>query len=936
MCFYPDPAKRNPMQNGKYSKTRRPPAALTIAFLFGYSLMAQAANPSHESQEEYRAAIIEIQNLLQTNPNDAEARRRLGLVNLEWGHGPEAEKELRRAIEFSAFPESLLIPLLESLLMQGKYQEALDEKLPLALLSADHQATLLAYRGEAWLGLYRPDKAEEEFGRALQMSPESVATKLGQARLAQTRQQFDVAGRLLAEVLAVEPNNPKAWSLQGGLFEATKQWDKAEDSYSKAIALKRFGPVERASRAMLRINTDRLEAAQADLDVLKREAPNFFLTLYTEGLMSLRMDLFGEAQLSLERALKQNDRFNSINYYLGIAHYYQGHDREAQKYLEAFSAYSPEIVEARVFLASLQFRRGDHEEARALLKTVLVEQPNNLPALKLMSDIEVLGGNHEQGLQYLRKFSELDRQRKQARKGQTAEPTDPADRIDVLAEMEGNSGVIDPKLARTVSTEVLQHLRAGKFAEAQAVIHKLAAKAPENPLTDHLAGLVYLAQNDPAKAKSAFRAALAKKPGDPVLTHRLAQLELRSRNAAMARRLYEQALERDPGNLSLRMHLAELDGQEGKVKEMQDRLIEVIQDHPTDLEPRVTLATQMLKSGQAGRAQALLEELRDGYPRNPTLTILLIKAQLENHQVKQALATAQGFVAAEPRSAMAHYLLAMAYAENQDPARSREALEKAMSTDRNFLPARHSYIRQRVGQGDFEHADRELRSLAEEYPEDVQVMLLRCWVASAERRFPEAVQACEAAWKRSKTSDTVIALAKATWLAGDHRAALNLLERWIDAHPQDALVRIAAGDFYMAEHQTAAAIRHLERVLREHPDNILVMNNLAWLYRETAPDKALGAARRAASLAPHAPDVLDTLAMIELDRGDAAKAVELLTHAAELAPGKKLVRYHLALALEKAGKRQEAARWLKDVLADPRGFPERREAQALLDKVSAN
>lgn len=890
--------------------------------------------PPNPSAAEYRTATLELKSNLQAHPDDREARRKLGLIELEFGRGAEAEKELRQAIALGVFPETLQIPLTESLLMQGKFQEVLDQKLPLALLAEAHQATLMAYRGESWLGLNRPEKAEEEFGRALQLDPRCAAAKLGMARLAQSRRQFHDAEQLIAEVLATAPDDAKAWSLQGSLFEATGRLEQAEESYGKAIALKKFSPIEHASRALIRINDNRMEAAQADLDVLRRKAPDFFLALYAEGLMNLRREQYEEAQSNLEKALKRNDRFNSIHYYLGIAHFFQGHDLEAEKYLQTFSAYQPEVPEAKLFLALLKFRKGYYEETRSLLNTVLAKQPDNPTALKLMSDLEVLSGNREQGLQYLKKFSELKRRQVQAQNGKPRETAGPADKVDILSGLEVSRGV-DPELARNVTSLVLRYLRAGEFKQAEAAVDKVRKKAPNNPLADYLAGLIELAQNAPDKARTAFEKALAKKPGDPVLIHTLAQLALRNQDAGKARQLYAEALARDPGNQSFRMSLAELDGYEGKTGEMEERLAGIVKDYPTDLEPRMTLAAHFLKTGQPSRAQAVLEEIREGYPHNPALTTLLIKVQLDNHQSGQALATAKAFVADEPNSAMAYYLLASAHAQNRDQPQMRGALEKAMSLDRQFLPARYSLIKLLASRNDFARAHAELSTLAGEYPDNVEVALLQGWMASAEGKPGEAVAAYQAAWNKAKTSETVTSLAKAEWQAGDRDRAIGLLEDWIQSHPDAALPRIAVADFYTAAGKSEPAIRHLEKVLQKHPENTLVLNNLAWLCRKTDPDKALGAARRAASLAPHAPNVLDTLAMIELDRGDTHRAIELLSHAAKLAPAQKPIRYHLALAQNKAGKPREAIRLLQEVLADKRPFPEQKDASALLEKLSA-
>lgn len=68
--------------------------------------------------------------------------------------------------------------------------------------------------------------------------------------------------------------------------------------------------------------------------------------------------------------------------------------------------------------------------------------------------------------------------------------------------------------------------------------------------------------------------------------------------------------------------------------------------------------------------------------------------------------------------------------------------------------------------------------------------------------------------------------------------AIGLLEDWIQSHPDAALPRIAVADFYTAAGKSEPAIRHLEKALQKHPENTLVLNNLAWLLQDRS-DKAL-------------------------------------------------------------------------------------------------
>ncbi len=918
----------------KHSSFRLSQSALALllqSILVLTACDAKADEPT--DKREYQTASIKLQTTLQKNPQDKEARQQLGLLNLEWGNWPLAEKELRRAIELGGPQETLQFSLAEALLMQGKYQEVLDYLAPMALMSAQDQAMLLAYRGDAWQGLNQPEKARTEYETALHMEANSPLALLGLARLALADNRAEEAQKRVTEVLALAPNEPKAWSLQGALFESSKQMEKAEESYSKAIGLKHFSPIELASRAIVRINRDKLKEAQEDFNVLRKQAPNFFLTEYAAGILDVKLGKYAEAQTSLEKALKMNDRFAAINYYLGIAHLYQNHDHEAEQYLAAFMKAQPQAVEPRLFLAQAKFNRKDREAARNLLLPLLEKQPDNEYALKLMSDIEFAEGNHGKGFQYLDKLAKLPKPSDKAAGGMEAMPNE--DKNKVLAYLE-TAKEVDAKLARQLTTIVLGQIAAKDFGHAEELIDKIGKKAPGNPLADNLLGLMRLGQNAPDQARASFEAALEKSPGNPAIIHELAQLAVREGKPEAARRLYEKALRTYPKDMPTRLHLAELDGLEAKPKAMEERLSGVIKDYPTALQPRMMLANYFLNTGDPGRAQSLLQDLQQGYADNASFMVLLIHTQLENHDSNKAMASAKVFVQLAPSSPMSHYLLASAYAELRDTANSRKELEQAIALDTKFLPARYSLVKLLATEKKMPEANAALEALAKQYPDSVETLALQGWLATEQGKPAQAVAAYRSAFEKSPGAKTVTDLARAEWRAGDKENGAKTLEDWIQRHPDDAPAHLLAAEFYVAQHQDGAAIQHLEAILKTHPENALVMNNLAWLYRSTAPEKALEMAQGAAAIAPKSPNVLDTLAMIELGQGQTAKSVKLLKRAVEFAPQYKPAQYHLAIAMDKANQPADARRILQDLLADPRPFPDQQDAKALFDKLSAH
>jgi tetratricopeptide (TPR) repeat protein len=112
------------------------------------------------------------------------------------------------------------------------------------------------------------------------------------------------------------------------------------------------------------------------------------------------------------------------------------------------------------------------------------------------------------------------------------------------------------------------------------------------------------------------------------------------------------------------------------------------------------------------------------------------------------------------------------------------------------------------------------------------------------------------------------------------------------------------------------------------------MNDLAWMVRQENPSEALEYAERAATLWPKSALVLDTLAMVLLEKGQYERAVSVASRARELAPNAPDLSYHLALIQERSGLTAEAAATLKQLLLEHREFGERKEAEALLKKLT--
>ena len=103
------------------------------------------------AKDDLKAAVIQVKNALQENPDLAEARYILAVALLRSGDAVGAETELRKAMALK-YPEEKTVPsLAQALLAQGQYKKLIDEMADKDLSQPAAKAELLTAVATAYI-----------------------------------------------------------------------------------------------------------------------------------------------------------------------------------------------------------------------------------------------------------------------------------------------------------------------------------------------------------------------------------------------------------------------------------------------------------------------------------------------------------------------------------------------------------------------------------------------------------------------------------------------------------------------------------------------------------------------------------------------------------------------------------------------------------------
>jgi putative PEP-CTERM system TPR-repeat lipoprotein len=935
-----------PERRGTAVRTRH---TLYIAAAISASILAACGqrastqdviNRAHKNlaAHNYRAAAVDLENLLSVRPEDAEIRLELAQARLRTGRYAEAEAAFHSAQQLGAKDTVVRPGLTETLLSEGRPQEVLDEiaKQP-AYEPLD--AELLSLRGRALMALTRLDEARASFDQALNLNPADTRARIARATLLES--QGDAAGAkedLLKAVSLAAPDDFSARLALGTWYRNQRQGQEAKVELSKALDIAIAGiragsePPRDEVRVLAMLGDADLllndvASAQQREDRMKKLAPHDSVTLLLQARIYLAQKRVDETRTVLEELLSRDPSNEQAKVLAGAADASAGKLEQAAMYLSSALAQAPGDVSARRLLAQVQLQQHLPEEA---LKTASGPNAAADPDLLLLAGrASAMTGDLTGATQFLERSEQAAPQEKTRALAVAAAylSTNRApEAVKLLQELE----VPDALASRREWLLLQALLKSGPHADVKAEAIRFVQSRPRDQQAMLVAERGLWLADDAADARGLIDKAAQLDPHSTGPWLALAALEWSQKNASAADAALKHALQLDPHDAGALMDEAQIAYTQGDLKTAIRYLEQARSVAASSLQPRVILARLYLVQGQASSAASVLAEARKIAPDDFDVQLLDGTMTLTQGNAAQAIDDFQKLVARAPRSAPMRTNLARAYILGHRPDDAHAALDEALKMEPTYWPAIALQTSLALDQPDLKVAEASMQSLrASKAPRSV-VSYNEGDLAARKGDFAAALKGYTEAAGLSPSSALTLKITAMRHLL--HIADPDApLREWLQHAPGDVPVRLVLAEDMEKQGDTSGAAAQYEALLTSAPKQVIALNNLAWIKLQTGQyPVGLDLAKRAYDIAGGNPAVADTYGWALEQSGRGADALQVLRKASSSDPKNNSIRLHLAVTELKQGEKADARRDLQALVDAHLQGSEGEQARTLL------
>ncbi|HVP86288.1 MAG TPA: XrtA/PEP-CTERM system TPR-repeat protein PrsT [Rhizomicrobium sp.] len=878
---------------------------------------------------DVKTAIIYLKNAVTMAPKNGQVRAELGYLLLRTGDAISAERELRQARADGADDQVVLPSLFQAMLNRGKERDLLEQFAePAAGDNSVRAADILRARAIALQKVGEIEKANQSMDRSLSIrrDPPSLLTR---ATLAQQQGDLATATKVTDDALKMAPTDAGALMMKISLLQAQGQDQKALGYADQLVKYYPDSAAPKVARIGVYLKLKQDDKAKADINSILAKQPGLPIGVYYKAIVTARAKDM-KAAWKLVQSLPPEFVRSQPAIGIAVAQIALDTDNKevAHSVLSSVVAQYPQDAEARLRLGALRLQMKSPQQALDVLDPL--KNSKDPRAMALLGQAYARMRKYSEATQYFEKASQAGLSN-DVLKTQLALTELKSGQSEKAISQLTDLSQQHPESAETAGPLIAALLQNRRFDDAMKVATRLSNASPKNPLPVLYRGQIAMYQGDLAKAAWLFDSALKLDPKFVPARYYRAQALAAQGDVAGARDELNIVVKQDPKNSLAYIKLAQLAIQEGKLDDVPQLLGKAAAAAPKDPSPKTVLGAYYLSRKQYREADAAVTAALKIAPDNDEAIALQGQIQFARGNKDQASATFRRLVTRLPQSAGAQLLLGNALAGTKDQDGAISAFSRAIELDPTSMQSRNTLIDYAVQVGDSDRALGAAHDYAAAYPGPAADVLVADTLVKL-KRADEAKNLLAKSYAAKPSQSVMLAYERISVATGDVAKARSLLSDWIRKNPNDVDALREYGSLLLTSGDKAGALKQFEAVLKLRPYDVIALNNVGWLIQKSDPKRAITLVSQAAKIQPQSAAILDTLGWLKWQNNAKDDALSLLQRAHSLSAGDPDIAYHLAVALDGSGKRNEAKALLAQILKSGAKFEDMAEAKQLAAK----
>lgn len=919
--------------------------SLLIASTLLVSLNTYAFNDFEKALSSYNTnqvdeAYVHLKNVLKDDQDNLPAIILMGRVLLKKGLYLEGIEVLQEALFRGADINFIIDDLSQGLMLTSNYDEVIKISSN-ANLTPESQLTAFLLSGNAYSVLEDYDNAKLFYKKAYALAPNELRTisALSAHELAQNNNTE--AENLIAKALILFPNDSRIWNLKGQLHQNKAEPELALQAYKQGYTVNPEDPFIQRALANAYANANKPdEALKLVDDILEATPEDPFAKLLKSRLFSYTSREEESNQILVEISQKlsllsdeQRNSNASLALVAGTAAYLQNNLELAQKELQFYVQEKPQDLSGISLLVNIYLTQGQEEKAFELLESKSKVIRHNLElsiklfelylnsnkvykAEQILEPLEKSYGKH---LSFILAKANLLAKSNQLNKA--------------LA-------LLDTYTPSTFSSSY--HITKGlllasnaQMVEAHNIADELLKMNAENP--DYLSFKVNLLmrQNFWNEALGYLAKILKQQPDNFSALFNSATANAALSNFEQAQAIANSLLELQPENISLKILIAKIERDMGNTTKAKEILSKVLSKHSTNIP---ALETLMEINYQLKEYEQALEQV-DRLSKLSFLNInyIRMKAQIyiglnDLTNAKKQLQILSGVVTT-PRQI---FMMSQMQIQANDLAGAKKSLEKALTIDPDNIIIKRSLAKLEIDLGNFTDANNIITKLEQSNKSDPNVLMLRGDYFLKQGDKQKAQSFYLDSLKQDNNFHMV--LIKSYQLALDkvnEQAFNTTLKDMLNSNPQNHFMRMIYADYLLSNKQTLEAKVHYEKLAKV--ENLInkasIFNNLANIYIDIDLKQAEIYSKQSMELNSDSSAIIDTYGWILSLNNKFDESLSILRKAYSMDSNNPSINYHIGYTLIKLDRIEEAKRELRQAIIHKSRFPEREDAQKLLNSL---